>query len=105
MMRYFLHIHDRIGTVRDNDGREFPELVAAIDEALRRIRSLLSEGVRAGALDLDGCIEIGSEDGVPILVVPFGNAITIMLPGRTTIMDASGSGWIDRQNADEASSS
>ena len=101
-MRYFLHIRDRAGSVRDDDGSEFPGLVAAIGEARRGIRSLLSEGVKAGTLDLDGYIEIAGEDGAPILVVPFSDAITILLPGRTAIMDASGSGSIDRPDADEA---
>ena len=81
-MRYFLHIRDRSGIVLDEDGCDFPSMIAAVDEAQRGIRSLLSEGVRAGTLDLDGRVEITRQDGVVILVVSFGDAITIRLPGR-----------------------
>ena len=88
MIRYFLHIRDRAGSVRDEDGGDFSGLVAAIDEAQRGIRSLLSDSVKAGTLDLDGYIEIADVDGVPVLVVSYTDAITIMLPGRTAIMDA-----------------
>jgi len=89
-MRYYLHIRDRAGSVRDEDGSDYHGLIAAVDEAQRGIRSLLSEGIKAGTFDLDGYIEIAGEDGAPILVVPFSNAITIMLPGRLAIMDDPG---------------
>ncbi|MGI4876013.1 MAG: DUF6894 family protein [Janthinobacterium lividum] len=55
---------------------DFPGLLAVIEEAQRGIRSLLSEGLKAGTLDLDGSVEIPGEDGVPIFVVSFGDAIT-----------------------------
>ncbi len=54
MAQYFLHVHNGTGFTRDEEGQDFADLTAARIGAIDGIRSILSEEVRSGALDLAG---------------------------------------------------
>ena len=88
MARFFLHVRDRSGIICDEDGPELATFEAAVGEARRGIRSLLSESVRAGILDLDESVQIAGPAGSPILLIAFCDAINIRLPGRCSSLDA-----------------
>lgn len=77
MPRYFLHVHNRIGHVPDEEGRDFHDLDGAMAAALEGIRSLLAEELRKGELDLDGRIEIADSTGHIVRVVRFAEAVEL----------------------------
>ena len=87
MPRFFLHVRDRTGAACDEDGVKLADIEAAIVEARRGIRSILTENVKAGILDLDGCVHITDHDGALIVEVQFVDAINIRFPGRSPIKD------------------
>jgi hypothetical protein len=74
MARYYLDLHNGTGLTRDDEGQEFADLDAARLAAIDSIRSLLSNEVRNGELDMDGHIEIRC-DGREPLRVAFGEAV------------------------------
>lgn len=81
MTRYFLNLHNRIGFVPDEEGRDFADLAAATADAVDGIRSLLAEEVRKGELDLGGRLEIADVSGQIVCVVQFAEAVRIMRSG------------------------
>jgi hypothetical protein len=83
-MRYYLHLHNQIGSAFDEEGQELLDLAAARDQALAGIRSVLSEEIRAGTLDLRGRIEIADGAGQVLEIVPFTAAIDFCFPEGQT---------------------
>nr|WP_295370965.1 hypothetical protein [uncultured Sphingosinicella sp.] len=82
MTRFFFDLHDNIGHVVDEEGREFPSLEAARQEAVKGVRSIISAEVGEGVLDLTGTMVVRDADGTDVLVVPFEEVLSIM--GRWT---------------------
>jgi hypothetical protein len=76
-MRYHFDLHNGTGFVEDEEGRELADLEAARAEGLKGIRSIVSEDVQRGILDLDGRLEVRDEDGTLILTIPFAEAVKI----------------------------
>jgi len=81
MPRFHFHLFNHIGVVRDDVGREMPDLAAARQAAADDIRSLLSEDARAGLIDLRGRIEISDPHGEVLETVKFGDAVEIRPDG------------------------
>ena len=77
MPRIFFHIHNGDGFTPDEEGREFRSVDAAATEALRDIRSIVSEEVKAGRADLRGRVELVDESGRLLRVVQFRDAVEI----------------------------
>lgn len=77
MPRYFLHLHNNLGPVTDEEGQDLPDLEAAHLEAIRNIRGLLSAELKEGQIDLSGRIEIFDEPGNLLRVVPFTDAVRV----------------------------
>lgn len=77
MSRYFFHIRNGFGDAEDEEGRDLPGLDAVRDEALKGVRSLLSEEVLAGVVDLRGRLDVVDGDGRTVLTMPFAEALTI----------------------------
>jgi hypothetical protein len=77
MARYHFHIHDGAGFVEDEEGRELPDLEAARREGLRGIRSIVSEDLMNGVLDLRGRLEVVDDAGHRVLTIPFAEAVDI----------------------------
>lgn len=82
MARFYLHLYNRIGFVRDEEGEELPDIAAACEQALQGIRSVLSEEARAGIIDLRGRIEITGAGGELLAVVPFREAVELLMEGE-----------------------
>lgn len=79
MTRYYLHLHNRIGSVPDDEGAEIQNLDAAHEIAIASIRDILGEEVKKGRLDLFGRIDIADADGEILRVVPFSAAVELRL--------------------------
>ena len=79
MPHYYFHVANSMGFVRDEEGRELESIEAAREEGLNDIRSILSEEVRGGRLDLRGHISIADENGDVLKTLPFGEAVELKL--------------------------
>lgn len=77
MPLYFFHIHNSIGFVEDEEGRELPDLDTARAEGLKGVRSILAEDVSKGHLDLDGRLDIADEQGRLVLTISFAEAVAL----------------------------
>lgn len=77
MSHYHFHLQNGGGFVEDEEGRELSGLEAAREEAVKDIRSIISEEVRQGVVDLRGRLEVTDGDGAPVLTVAFSEAVEI----------------------------
>jgi hypothetical protein len=82
MPRYHLNLFNGTGSVIDEEGLEFPDLAAARAEAVRDIRSILSDEVLKGRIDLQGRIEIAEPAGTVCATVRFTEAVELILAGK-----------------------
>jgi hypothetical protein len=75
MPRYFFHLHDGDELVPDEEGRYFPDLDHALEEARQSARDILAEQLRLGQ-KLDGqFIEIANDDGEVLDYVTFRSVV------------------------------
>ena len=75
MPLYFFNLYDDLVTF-DDEGRELPDLSAAMQAAEQGARELLCEQLRAGRIDLSHRIEI--TDGKAVLgIVPFDEVVRV----------------------------
>ena len=81
MPRFHLNLTNSIGYVPDQEGAEADTLDAARGIALATIRSLLSDEIRTGRLDLRGRIDIADPQGTPLTTVAFREAVDLRLDG------------------------
>ena len=80
MPRFFLNIHNGLGLVRDEEGTDVPDVEAARRKAIEGVRSILSEEIKSGSIDLAGRIEIADGDGRVVAEILFTDAVRISLP-------------------------
>lgn len=80
MPRYFLDIFNGGGPVPDEEGVELPDLAAARAAAIAGIRSILSDEIGQGRIDLTGRIEICDQARVRVATVAFGEAVEVRMP-------------------------
>ena len=84
MQKYFFHIFDASGETIDEEGNELPDDTAARKWAIEGIRSIISEEVLNGMIDLLGRVEITDGTGNPVITVPFDEAVIFSRdPGAT----------------------
>lgn len=76
MPKYFFRLCDDLDC-EDPEGIELPDLHAAHEEAIRGIRSIMSDQVGKGHLSLAGRIEIKDETGAVALYVAFREALVV----------------------------
>jgi len=81
MPRYFLNIYNGQGPTIDDEGVDLPDANAARNKAIEGIRSILSEEIKTGAIDLGGRIDIVDDSGTTLAEVPFTDALRIVMPG------------------------
>lgn len=74
---FHLHIVQSKNLVPDTEGSAFPDLAAARDEAIRGARSLLSDEVLRGEMDLRQSIRIHDEAGRHLETVRFDEAVRL----------------------------
>lgn len=77
MPRFFFHIYNRTGDLRDDEGTVLSDPSAAHEHAVRGIRSLLSAEILTGELDLHGHLDIADAAGALVERTEFGDAVTI----------------------------
>ena len=63
MNRYYFHIRDGQSLVRDEEGMDCRDLIAARHEALCSARDLALEAFKSGSLQPPATIEVEDEDG------------------------------------------
>jgi hypothetical protein len=76
---YFLDVCNSEVIAGDPEGRELPNLDAARREAIAGIRSILANEAAEGRLDLRGEIRIKNARGDVVRVVPYADALDIMI--------------------------
>ena len=76
MPRYFFHLYDDVVSI-DEEGSELPDVAAARELALKNARAIACQEVLEGHLSLGHRIEVEDEEGRPVLVLPFQDAVTI----------------------------
>jgi len=75
---YFIHVHEGGRRAKDKEGKCFPDLRAAEQEAIKAAREMAAQKVRAGKLlDLSSRLEIFDVDGKLAAVVTFKAAIPL----------------------------
>jgi hypothetical protein len=74
MSRFFFHLHNGIGLIQDEYGRELPDLARVRAEAVKGIRSVVGDEVLNGRIDLRGRIEVVDEEGKVVATVTFEEA-------------------------------
>ena len=77
MPRYYFHLHEPTQLTRDDFGLDLPDLARARVEAVRGVRSVLSEEIRAGRLDLRGRIDVADREGNILLTVLIRDTVEI----------------------------
>lgn len=78
MPRLFFDLVNRVGRVRDPEGREVADLDEARAVALASMRSILCEDVGEDYIDLRGRIEVRDEAGERVLVIGFEESVEIL---------------------------
>ncbi len=79
MPRFFLHTHDGVGLIRDEEGSELPDLSSARAEALAAARQLWAASIIAQGDLADHRFDIADESGHILLVVWFMEALPASL--------------------------
>jgi hypothetical protein len=74
-MRYFFHVRDRRGLIRDDEGSELPDLAAAQIEAWLSARDFAMEDLKRGGPVLIREIEIEDEKGRVLGTMPVLNIL------------------------------
>lgn len=77
MLRYYFHLCNGAGFVKDEEGQELPDLETARTAAIRSARSIMASDVQRGSLDLSSFIEIESENGERLLMLTFDEAVDL----------------------------
>jgi hypothetical protein len=75
MPRYFLDFRITGELIEDEAGIDFPDIVAAREEAILAARELTASRIRVGKLPRDARFEIKDAFGAVLAVVPFSDAI------------------------------
>ncbi|HMC91634.1 MAG TPA: hypothetical protein VKI45_04150 [Allosphingosinicella sp.] len=83
MPLYFLHVFNRTGWSRDDEGQDLPDLAAARGAAVDGIRSILSDEVVHGAIDFEGRVDIVDEAGNLLESVSFADAVELRREGES----------------------
>ena len=79
MPHFYFHVSNGTGFVRDEEGRELADVGEARGRALHDIRSILSEEIKAGVVDLRGRLDVADGSGNVIVAIPFEEAVELHL--------------------------
>lgn len=77
MPRYFFHLYDDL-EIRDEEGVTLLDPAAARKLAIESARDVMADNVRGGELCLSHRIEVEDEQGQPVVVVKFRDALTVL---------------------------
>ena len=90
MILFFFHVHNRIGFVEDEEGRELADLEAARHEAIAGARSIVSEEAKQGCVDLRGRIDVADAERNILLSIPFDEAIEVLTGQAPSLLKGEG---------------
>lgn len=79
-MLYRFNLIEGSNIVSDGEGIDLPNIVAARAYAIAAARSIIADDVLCGTLALSHSIEIATENGCRLMIVPFADAIAISRP-------------------------
>lgn len=77
MPRYFFHLYNHL-EVRDEEGKQLPDLEAAKAFAIENARDVMTSNIVQGEICLSHRIEIEDAQGVLVAVVYFRDALTVI---------------------------
>ena len=77
MALFFFNIRNGNGFTPDEEGRELATLDEARTEAIRDIRSIVSDEVKHGQADLRGRVEVTDEGGELLATIQFTEAVDL----------------------------
>ena len=78
MSRFYFHLHDALGYIPDEEGRELESSADAQVVAVMGARSIISAEVAEGRLDLRGRIEVTDDQGLRLAVIPFRDVVEVL---------------------------
>jgi hypothetical protein len=76
MPRFFFRLCGDLDC-EDEEGQELPDTDAAVEEAVRGVRSIMCEQVSKGRLSLKGRIEVRDEAGLILASIAFRDVLAI----------------------------
>jgi hypothetical protein len=76
--RFHFHVTNGFGVTEDEEGRELASLDEARREAIKGVRSIVSEEVKEGRLDLGGRIDVADPAGRVLLTIAFTEAVQVV---------------------------
>src|SRR5690348_8784452 len=106
MPRYFFHVHDG-AAIRDEEGTQLPDSIAARTEAVKLSAALLAERAEAFWNDDEWSLEVADETGLVLFSLTFYATIAPALRGGASFrrLDPAGrpgEGESGRRSAKEA---
>lgn len=78
MPKYYFHVLTSEGRVIDPEGSELDDMEAAYRSAIEDARALMSEAILEGKDISSRKIEICDAQGIPLQIVPFRSALTVV---------------------------
>lgn len=75
MARFFFHLHDCGTFIEDPEGRDFPSLDDAVEQAKSDARGLLAAEIAEGKLCLGCRIELVEESTGQAIIIPFATTV------------------------------
>lgn len=79
MPRFYLHLRFGPDFVEDDEGYDLADVEAARAEAVAGVRSIISDEVRTGRINLAACIDIADASGSVLTTLRFRDAVTLLL--------------------------
>ena len=76
MTRYFFHLYNSV-IVRDEEGRDLPDIETARAEAIKAARELICEDTRKGQVTLSHRIEVEDEIGLPCFTIRYRDVVEV----------------------------
>ena len=89
MPRYFFEVRDRHGVAPDEEGQVLLDMAAARRQAVDSVRSILSDEVKRGCIDLRARIQV-SDAGGKLFTLPFAEAVDLRTDPPTSASDGPG---------------
>jgi len=80
MPRYYFNVHNSIGLVEDEEGRDFADLGAARAAALKGAREVIAGDAAEGIVDLRGRLDVIDSAGTVVLTLRFTEAVEVLRP-------------------------
>ena len=75
MVRYYFHLRDGEDLLLDPEGQELPSLDAVRKVTLASARSIISNDVRGGRVDLTCHVDVEDASGAIVHSLPFEDAV------------------------------